>query len=436
MNHKKKGEGRKITRREFMGKVGKGATAVGVASLLPGVLRPARAAKKRDYILIGRPNPTTGPLAGFGEVSPWADNQVVEAVNKEGGIYIKEYGKKLPIKMKLVDTESNPTKAAEVASKLILEDKVDVMHAMYTPDTVNPVAAVCERFKVPCIGLVVPIEAWLAGGPYHWSFQIFWSVDSVAESYIATWDMVADKTNKVVGFFFPNDPDGVTWSEAFAKKLPNRGYTYVDPGRFPYFTKDFSSMIKLFQKEKVQILGGVPIPPDWVTFWKQCHQQGYIPKVATMGKAMDFPSTCDALPDDLANGLTVELSSSEFHKFSSSITGESVKEFMDAYMNKFNKYWNQYVPFTHAGYEVAVDALKRAQTLDKRKIRDAIARTDLDTIVGHVKFNKHNYVETPLCTCQWVKGRRFPWEMQIIMNNNVPQIPVTGKMIFPLPGSK
>jgi branched-chain amino acid transport system substrate-binding protein len=361
---------------------------------------------------------------------------VIKAVNKQGGIYIKEAGKKLPIKMKLVDTESNPTKAAEVASKLILEDKVDIMDAMYTPDVVNPIAAVCERFKVPCIGLVVPIEAWLPGGPYHWSFQIFWSVDTVAEAYISTWDMVADRTNKVVGFFFPNDPDGVTWSEIFAKKLPKRGYRVVDPGRFPYFTKDFSSMIKLFQKEKVEILGGVPIPPDWVTFWKQCHQQGFFPKVATQGKAMDFPSTCDALPGDLSNGLTVELSSSDVHRYYSSVTGESVGNFMEAYMNKFNKYWNQYVPFTHAGYEVAVDALKRAKTLDKAKIREAIAQTDLKTIVGHVKFNKQNYVETPICTCQWVKGKRFPWEMEIIWNNNIPEIPITGKIMFPLPRPK
>ena len=151
---------------------------------------------------------------------------------------------------------------------------------------------------------------------------------------------------------------------------------------------------------------------------------------------MDFPSTCDALPDDLSDGLTVELSSSEFHKYYSSITGESVKQFMDAYMDKFNKYWNQYVPFAHAGYEVAVDALKRVQTLDKEKLRDAISKTDLNTIVGPVKFNKQNYVETPIVTCQWIKGKRFPWEMQIIWNNNIPEIPKTGEMMFPLPKPK
>ena len=126
---------KKITRRAFMKKVGKGAAALSVASAMPSIVKPAKAAK-RDFILIGRPNPATGPLAGFGEASPWADEQAIEAINKKGGIYIKEYGKKVPVKMKMLDTESNPTKAAELAHRLILNDKIDLMVVLHTPDTV------------------------------------------------------------------------------------------------------------------------------------------------------------------------------------------------------------------------------------------------------------------------------------------------------------
>jgi Na+/H+-translocating membrane pyrophosphatase len=69
------------------------------------------------------------------------------------------------------------TKAADVASKLILNDKVDIMVALHTPDTVNPVTSVCERYQVPCVALDAPIEPWLTGGPYKWSFHAFWSVN-------------------------------------------------------------------------------------------------------------------------------------------------------------------------------------------------------------------------------------------------------------------
>ncbi len=57
------------------------------------------------------------------------------------------------MKIKVVDTESDPTKAAEVSSKLILKDEVDLMVVLHTPDVVNPVSAMCERYRTPCISL-------------------------------------------------------------------------------------------------------------------------------------------------------------------------------------------------------------------------------------------------------------------------------------------
>ena len=110
---------KKITRRNFMKKVGTGATAVGVATTMPKLVKTTRAAK-RDYILIGRPDPATGPLAAFSEPTPWGDNRAIEVINKDGGIYIKEFGRKLPVKIKLMDTESNPTKPIRIPSPIFL----------------------------------------------------------------------------------------------------------------------------------------------------------------------------------------------------------------------------------------------------------------------------------------------------------------------------
>lgn len=52
----------------------------------------------KQYILIGRVNPTTGPLAGFGDGTPMVEEKAIEQINKDGGIFILELGKKLPIK--------------------------------------------------------------------------------------------------------------------------------------------------------------------------------------------------------------------------------------------------------------------------------------------------------------------------------------------------
>ena len=421
-----------MTRRDFMKKAGRAAAVAGMASTVPMLTKPAKAAG-RDYVLIGYTDPSTGPLAGLGAPTPWVNARVEKAIEKLGGVYIKEHGKKVPVKFKVVDTESSPTKAADVASRLILNDKIDLMLTMYTPDVVNPVSAVCERYQMPCIGVGCPIDPWVEGGPYQWSFETHFSVDAITNLYIGMWDEIAAKTNKVVGVLFPNDADGIVWTKIFTTKLPARGYKMVDPGRFPFGTRDFSAQIDMFKKEKVEILTAVLIAPDWATAWKQMHQQGFKPKMATIAKALLFPADMVALGGNLANGLTTEIWWSRYHPYKSSLTGETPMELCNAWTKETGKQWNKPVGLTYGGYEMAFDAIKRAQTLNKEKIRDAIAKMNLMTIFGPIKFNEKHYCEIPLVGGQWVKGKGVPWDLEIVYNKNNPQIKKTAEMIFPLP---
>jgi branched-chain amino acid transport system substrate-binding protein len=431
MPKKKKGS-ISVTRRDFLKNTCATGAALGVAALAPGLARKAFAAK-RDHILIGLPNPATGPLADFGIGSPWTNERVISAVNKAGGIYIKEYGKKVPVKLRIMDTQSNPNKAAELASRLILHDKVDLMVAMHTPDTVNPVSAICERYEMPCVATDNPVEAWLTGGPYKWSYNAFWTLDTWTDIYVDLWDQSAGKTNKVVAALLPNDADGTEIAKIFIKKLPARGYKLIDPGRFPFFNKDYSSMINLFKKEKADILTGCLITPDWATAWRQCHQQGFVPKIVTMGKAILFPSAVNALGGNLPNGLSMETWWTPNHPFKSALTGETARSLGDAWVKETGKQWTQPIGYKHAGFEIALDAIKRAGTLEKNKLREAIEKTDLDTVVGHIKFNEKHYAPTPLVGGQWVKGKKWPWEVNIINNQRYPEVKKTAEMIFPLP---
>lgn len=386
---------------------------------------------QRDYILVGRVAPLTGALASFGDGTPWLEQQAIDAINKEGGIFIQEAGKKLPVKLKVADSESNPTKAAEVATRLILNDKVDLMVVEHTPDTVNPVCAACERYQIPCISMDAPVEPWLSGGPYEWSYHAFWKVDKVIEMYVDVWDSVP--TNKKVGLLLPNDPDGIAWAEVITKKLPGKGYSIVDTGRFPTGTKDYSAVISKFKKENVDIVLACMTAPDFAAAWRQFHEQGYVPKLASIGKAVLFPSDVAAIGGDLGVGLTTELWWSPFHPFKSSLTGETGQQLADKWTATTGKQWVPLIGFKYAAFEVVADVLKRAGTLDKTKIRDAIGQTQMDTMVGPIKYNEEHYSETPLVGGQWVKGKNWPWEIQIVNNKQSPHIAKTGDMIFPQP---
>ncbi|MCF8095378.1 MAG: twin-arginine translocation signal domain-containing protein, partial [Desulfobacteraceae bacterium] len=75
-----------ISRRTFIKNMSLGLGAVGMSTAFPGLVSPA-SSKQRDYILIGRPVPKTGPISAFAEPSPWLDNRALAEINKDGGIY-------------------------------------------------------------------------------------------------------------------------------------------------------------------------------------------------------------------------------------------------------------------------------------------------------------------------------------------------------------
>ena len=387
----------------------------------------------RDYILIGHPNPSTGPLAGFGAASPWVPDTIMATVNADGGIYIKERGKKLPIKIKTVDTESDPSKALNIAVSLIVQDKIDIMVTAHTAAMVEPVTAVCEKYGIPCATTDDPIEAWLETAPHHWSYHAFWDMTQLARTYIGIWDRYANKTNKVVGGLWQGDPDGRNMELVMKKLCSTRGYKHIDYEEIPFMTSDFSPAIKLFKKEHVEIITGCLILPDFVTFWRQARQMGFTPKIVTMAKACLFAGDMECLGDNLAEGLTMEVWWSPYHPFTCSLTGHTPKQICDAYTQQTGQQAEQTLGMKYAAFEIAIDALKRAQSLNKENIRKALEQTDLDTIVGHIKFNEKHYCKTPLVGGQWTKGNKWPWELKIIYNEQHPDIPKTGEMTFPLP---
>ena len=403
-----------------------GAAALGMPSL---VLAQAKEIK------IGFVSPQTGPLAPFGE----ADKFTIEQMNKlfAGGIDIG--GKKVPVKIIQKDSQSNPNRAGEVANDLILKDKVNLMLVSSTPETANPVSDACELNEIPCISTVVPWQPWFFGRKgdpakgFAWTYHIFWGLEDVIGNFLAGWNSVS--TNKKVGGLFPNDGDGNAWGDkerGFPGPLAKEGFTLTDPGRFQNMNPDFSAQIAAFKKDNVEIVTGVVIPPDAKTFLQQAKQQGFKPKVVTLGKALLFPAAIEAL-GDLGDGLTTEVWWSPSHPFTSSLTQQSAKALAESYETATKKQWTQPIGFAHALFEVAVDALKRAKDPGSAEsLRDAVAATSLKTVVGDVKWGGggpfKNVSKTPLVLGQWVKGSKNKYELVIVNNSQAKVIPTGGKM--------
>jgi len=382
---------------------------------------------------IGFVSPETGPLAGFGE----ADTFVVDQMKQYFASHpIKAGNTTYNVEIVVKDAQSDSKRAGEVAAELINTDNVDIVLAEGTPDITNPVADQCEANATPCVTTVAPWQPYFLrrGGtkekPFKWTYHFFWGLEDVAAVYQDMWNQVP--TNKKVGGLFPNDADGQAWEKAFPDMIKANGYTLNDPGLYPDGTTDFTSQISKFKASDDQVLTGVPIPPDFTTFWKQAHQQGYTPKIATIGKALLFPSSVEAL-GDIANNLGTEVWWTPTYPYKSSLTGQSAQELADAYSSSTGKQWTQPLGFAESLFEVAAAAVSAAGSSDKAKVADALKTLKVDTVVGNLDWSSGpvpNVAKTPLTGGQWrkVPGSKYPFDLVIVSNSLAPNIPTGGKV--------
>ncbi len=384
---------------------------------------------------IGLVSPQTGSLAAFGEADRWT----ITTLKKQFASGVTINGTRHPIEVLLKDSQSNPNRAAEVANELILKDKIDLMVVTSTPETTNPVSDACELNEVPCLSTMAPWQPWFfgrKGNPakgFAWTYHFFWGLEDVIAVFTNLWKSVP--TNKRVGGLFPNDSDGNAWGDArlgLPPALAAQGFALTDPGRYQNMTQTFASHIGAFKRADVDIVTGVVIPPDMKTFLSQARQQGFRPKIISVAKALLYPATVEAV-GDLANGVTTEVWWSPSHPFSSSLTGQSARALAEAYEAETKKQWTQPIGFSHALFELAVDAFKRTRDVgSKASIRDAVAATSLQTVVGPVRFGgagpMRNVSGTPLVGGQWVRGKQHKYELVIVNNQSASAIPVGGSL--------
>jgi branched-chain amino acid transport system substrate-binding protein len=418
------------SRRDVLGAVG----AASLTLLTPGLVH----AQSSDTIKVGFISPRTGPLGSFGE----GDGHVLELVRKalDSGLTIG--GKKYKVEILDRDTQSDPARASQLAKTLINNDKIDLMLTTSTPEVVNPVSDACEAAGIPCLGTIMPWEAFYFGrgakpgapSPFKWTYLFSFGVAEFVKSYVSQWGMVPN--NKKVAALLPNDADGNAIRAAMLPELQKAGYTIVDGGAYETGTTDYSAQIAKFKAEKCEILMTFPIPPDYATFWRQAAQQGLnkTMKVVQVAKTGLFASNIEVL-GPLGYQTSVAAYWHKDFPYKSILTGLSGQQLADGYEKAANKQWTQQLGATLSLLDAGVEALKASSNpKDKAAVAKSLSTLKTTTMMGKVDFTKGpvpNVSPTVMIGAQWVKAPAgSKWKLDYVLTENAGDktVPVSAKV--------
>ncbi len=205
--------------------------------------------RRRTRSCIGGARPITGALAPF-EAGNWgpAYKVWVDDVNKAGGINVA--GKKLPIELKVYDDQSNLDTSMRLLTKLIEEDKVDLVMAPCSTAFLFAAAGVANAHKyilMSAEGGATTLEEEIKKNPLPYFFQVLNYSNHYQLPVFA--EIMKEAGVKTASIVYIDDLHGIEYNAQAQIDFPAAGIEILSSTAVPLDIKDMSSIIKKMQSE-------------------------------------------------------------------------------------------------------------------------------------------------------------------------------------------
>lgn len=362
-------------------------------------------------------------ISKTGVYAPAAESQIRayelwrDEVNSQGGILIKEFNRKIPVELVYYDDQSSTDSAVRIYEKLITTDKVDLLLAPWGTTMHFAVAPIAEKYKVPVVGnTACSVKIRELGSKYFW-FTTSCIPDRQMKALVELLKSHQEQI-KTVAILYLQDLFPRENVQYLEPSLKEAGFKVVFSKDYPPDIKDLTpllSQVKALQPDAVLAL---TYPADSFLFTSQAKEVGLNPKflLELVGPAVAaFKKTFGPGTDGIVT---------QGH-WSPKGPWQGAKDFYNKYVAKYKErpdYLDSLLPYVSC--QILTQAVEKAGTLDKEKIREMIASERFDTINGPVKFTGVENLETPAMWLQWQGD-----ELEIVWPPRV----ATAKLLIPKP---
>ena len=382
-----------------------------------GTKTTTTATQPKTKIVIGMPSELTGPLA---QIRASAFEPVrklwVKEVNDAGGLKVGD--KQYPIEMKIYDDKSDVSTAAQLMEKLIVEDKVDFVFPPGGTAMIFASAPVANKYGyilTTMEGGATQMKDVLPSLPYVFvtlSFSDWYQLPVLA-------DILAAKGCKTAYVLYIADLHGIEYSGVAGIELPKKGIEIIGTKSLPPEMTDFSLVIKEAKAANPDALLCFGYPDQNLPVTGEMIAQNFNPKFFMTGPGANFGFYHTAF-GPLVEGVgcfaawnpKVSLAQKEL---ADKLYKDQPEDIQD--------WWGHC--FYYAGLQFFQQAVEKAATLDQSVIRDIMATSHFQTILGDTWY------ENGLMAKESHPGEIGQWQngsIEIVGGNHT-----TADLIYPKP---
>lgn len=335
-----------------------------------GAGSPAFGAEKVKEVKIGNILPLSGPSASVGIQNKNAIEMATELINKSGGIKALGGAKLVNI---FTDSKGDPNVGVTAAEQLVNTDKVSLISGAWNSAVTLPSTQVAERYQVPYV-VPVSVNDTITERGFKYTFRIaakdsWWARDQFL--FLEEQKKLTKTPLKTIAFVYENGDWGTGMKQQWEKLAKQFGYKVVLDEPYPSTASDLTPVAMKIKLHRPDVILLTSNAADAILLTNTMATMKVKAKaiIGTGGGHAD-PSfrkntgkNCEYMFDvvewetDLGRKDIPKVNAEFKKRYGYDLAGESVDAFASVY--------------------VIADAIERAKSADPRKIRDALAKTNL-----------------------------------------------------------
>jgi branched-chain amino acid transport system substrate-binding protein len=383
-----------------------------------------------DKVKVGLPISITGKYDVLGMRNLQGARLWAEWANEQGGIYVKEAGKKLPVEVVWYDTKSDKDTTMKLTEKLINEDKVHFLLGPYGSSLTLASAAITEKYgKLMFSHSGASDKIWAQGYKY-----VIGVLTPSSYYYKSTMEMLAalDPPTKTVALITEDNPFNLSIRKGIKKWAKELGFNVVFDEVYPAPPTDLSPILsKVRRKEPDAILASSHFK-DGALLARQAAELRVHPKFFALGSA---PSTTEWWNAVGPRGARYTIATSQWEpidapdpaRFSNWFGPKMTGTQFNAW---YKKRWGKPTDFrgtqAFAAGLVLQWAVEQAGSLDTDKVRAALNKMDIMTFYGRSMIDPATGIQVGhgMVAAQWQEGKKVvvgPKELAV------------GGIVYPIP---
>lgn len=385
----------------------------GLLALVAGAVQAQPQAP--EAILIGGTIAQSGPMSA--EVGPFKKlmDTWAEIVNDKGGVHVKAYGKKIPLRFVLYDDASKQENAVKFYERLVTVDKVHLLIGPYSSPLTFAASTVAEKHGMPMVAAQANSTAIFTRG-FRWLVGVIDDGPKWSQHYFAL--LQAEGRARTIGFVIQDTLHAKEVGSGAVPRARAAGLQILSEETVQANSTDFTAIITKLKAANPDIVYVSAFPPFAIGFYKQAMELGLQPReyhIIHHGAAFR-----NAVGEANANYVTGEnywmpgITYGQPEVFEDLLkrTGIRIEDFPWASIHMF-------------AFEAIQAALERADALAPEALLTALKGLEITTIGGPLRFDPKTG-----------QGTLNPFPTQIQQGKYVtlwPREIATGTHIYPRP---